>query len=60
VRAAILADGDLVGPALLPPPLQPRAATRLHGEGGIFLPPARRLGITRVTLRAKIRRYGLA
>jgi len=40
VRAAILADSDLVGPALLSPPLQSRAATRLHGEGGIFLPPA--------------------
>lgn len=60
MRAAILADGDLVGPALLPQPLQSGAATRLHGEGGIFLPPTRRLDITRVTLRAKVRRYGLA
>jgi DNA-binding NtrC family response regulator len=85
-RAAILADGDLIGPALLPQQLKPPAATLRHGEGGVFLPPglalqeveeqylrmalkaakgnrseaARRLGITRVTLRAKIRRYGLA
>ncbi|HEV8661762.1 MAG TPA: sigma-54 dependent transcriptional regulator [Candidatus Methylomirabilis sp.] len=85
-RAAILADGDLIVPALLPQQLQASAATLLNGEGGIFLPPAlsleevekqylrtalkaalgnrseaaRRLGITRVTLRAKIRRYGLA
>jgi DNA-binding NtrC family response regulator len=85
-RAAILADGDLVSPALLPQQLRHPAAALLSGEGGIFLPPglsleevgkhylrialkaakgnrsetARRLGITRVTLRAKIRRYGLA
>ena len=85
-RSAILADGDLIRPALLPQQLQPPAATLLNGEGGIFLPPglsldevekrycrlalqavkgnrtdaARILGITRVTLRAKIRRYGLA
>jgi len=85
-RAAILADGDLIAPALLPQQLHPCTATSLSGEGGIFLPPslsleevekhylrmalkaakgnrtetARRLGITRVTLRAKIRRYGLA
>ena len=85
-RAAILADGDLIGPALLPQQLQPAPARSLSGEGGIFLPPglsmeevekhylrvalkaargnrseaSRRLGITRVTLRAKLRRYGLA
>ena len=84
-RAAILADGDLIGPALLPQQLHASAATRLHGEGGIFLSPAlpleevekqylrtalkaahgnrseaaRRLGITRVPLREKLRRYGL-
>ncbi len=85
-RAAILADGDVIAPPLLPQQLHPRTPTSLSGEGGVFLPPglsmeevetqylrvalkaakgnrteaARRLGITRVTLRAKIRRYGLA
>ena len=37
-----------------------RARGAILADGDLISPAARRLGITRITLRAKTRRYGLA